>query len=568
MLNFFSPQSGSLKNDFLSGVTVSLALVPEAIAFAFVAGVSPLIGLYSAFFIGLITALFGGRPGMISGATGAMAVVVVSLVSMHGIEYLFPTVILCGLLQIAIGLGRLGKLIRMVPHSVMLGFVNGLAIVIGLAQVNSFQTIRDGELGFVQGTQLLLMLGLVGLTMAIIWLLPKITRAVPASLVAILSVTLIAFVINSDEPSEMNVVATVGDMLKTNSIAATHTTPESTPKKNIATQNEGDPPQQSEQRLGQPKVASKPVETTGISGGLPQLFFFEYSMVPLNWNTLSIIFPFAIVLCGVGLIESLMTLTLVDEITETRGKGNRECIGQGTANLVCGLFGGMGGCAMIGQSLINVNSGGRGRLSGITAAVCLLLFVLFLAPLIEQIPMAALVGVMFMVVIGTFEWASLKMFHRMPASDMMVMVLVAGYTVFMHDLATAVILGVIVSALVFAWQHATHMGADIKFNEFGSKIYQFHGPLFFASVSSFKEMLNPAADPDDVVLDFYYSRVYDQSGLEAIHSMAGKYETLGKRLHLTHLSPECRSLLAKAGDLVEINISEDPQYHVATDRLA
>ena len=568
MLNFFSPQSGSLKNDFLSGVTVSLALVPEAIAFAFVAGVSPLIGLYSAFFIGLITALFGGRPGMISGATGAMAVVVVSLVSMHGIEYLFPTVILCGLLQIAIGLGRLGKLIRMVPHSVMLGFVNGLAIVIGLAQVNSFQTIRDGELGFVQGTQLLLMLGLVGLTMAIIWLLPKITRAVPASLVAILSITLIAFVINSDEPSEMNAVATVGDMLKTNSIAATHTTPESTAKENIATQNEGAPPQQSEQRLGQPKVASKPVETTGISGGLPQLFFFEYSMVPLNWNTLSIIFPFAIVLCGVGLIESLMTLTLVDEITETRGKGNRECIGQGTANLVCGLFGGMGGCAMIGQSLINVNSGGRGRLSGITAAVCLLLFVLFLAPLIEQIPMAALVGVMFMVVIGTFEWASLKMFHRMPASDMMVMVLVAGYTVFMHDLATAVILGVIVSALVFAWQHATHMGADIKFNEFGSKIYQFHGPLFFASVSSFKEMLNPAADPDDVVLDFYYSRVYDQSGLEAIHSMAGKYETLGKRLHLTHLSPECRSLLAKAGDLVEINISEDPQYHVATDRLA
>ena len=568
MLNFFRLQSGSLKNDFLSGVTVSLALVPEAIAFAFVAGVSPLIGLYSAFFIGLITAVFGGRPGMISGATGAMAVVVVSLVSMHGIEYLFPTVILCGLLQIAIGLGRLGKLIRMVPHSVMLGFVNGLAIVIGLAQVNSFQTIRDGKLGFVQGTQLWLMLGLVGLTMAIIWLLPKLTRAVPASLVAILSVTLIAFVMNSDAPSEMNVVATVGDMLKTNSIAASHATPKATAKNNTVTQNDGAPAQQPEQQLSQSEATDSPVNTSGISGGLPQLFFFEYSMVPLNWKTLSIIFPFAIVLCGVGLIESLMTLTLVDEITETRGKGNRECIGQGAANIVCGLFGGMGGCAMIGQSLINVNSGGRGRFSGITAAVCLLLFVLFLSPLIEQIPMAALVGVMFMVVIGTFEWASLKMFHRMPASDMMVMVLVAGYTVFMHDLATDVILGVIVSALVFAWQHATHMGADIKFNEFGSKIYQFHGPLFFASVSSFKEMLNPVADPDDVVLDFYYSRVYDQSGLEAIHSMAGKYEALGKRLHLTHLSPECRSLLAKAGDLVEINISEDPQYHVATDRLA
>ena len=560
MLNFFRLQSGSLKNDFLSGITVSLALVPEAIAFAFVAGISPLIGLYSAFFIGLITALFGGRPGMISGATGAMAVVVVSLVSMHGIEYLFPTVILCGLLQIAIGLGRLGKLIRMVPHPVMLGFVNGLAIVIGLAQVNSFQTIKDGKLGFVQGTQLWLMLGLVGLTMAIIWLLPKLTRAVPASLVAILSVTLIAFVINSKTSTEMNFVATVGDMLKTNSIAATHNS-----SKDIASpQGKVTPPQQP----AQTKVTNQAAGVHGISGGLPQLFFLEYSMVPLNWNTLSIIFPFAIVLCGVGLIESLMTLTLVDEITETRGKGNRECIGQGTANIVCGLFGGMGGCAMIGQSLINVNSGGRGRFSGITAAICLLLFVLFLSPLIEQIPMAALVGVMFMVVIGTFEWASLKMFHRMPASDMMVMVLVAGYTVFMHDLATAVILGVIVSALVFAWQHATHMGADIKFNEFGSKIYQFHGPLFFASVSSFKEMLNPVADPDDVVLDFYYSRVYDQSGLEAIHSMAGKYEALGKRLHLTHLSPECRSLLAKAGDLVEINISEDPQYHVATDRLA
>ncbi len=570
MLNFFRPQSGSLKNDLLSGVTVSLALVPEAIAFAFVAGVSPLIGLYSAFFIGLISAVCGGRPGMISGATGAMAVVVVSLVAMHGIEYLFPTVILCGLLQIAIGIGRLGKLIRMVPHSVMLGFVNGLAIVIGLAQLSSFQTISNGELAFVQGPQLWLMLALVGLTMAIIWILPKLTRAVPASLVAILSVTFIAIVVNSNSSSEMNTVATVGDMLRTNSLAASHAA-HSSPAiegESVAASAGAVPaiPLGGENatvaEVAQPEVVS------GISGGLPKLFFLEYSMVPLNWTTLGIILPFAIVLCGVGLIESLMTLTLVDEITETRGQGNRECVGQGAANLVCGLFGGMGGCAMIGQSLINVNSGGRGRLSGITAAVCLLFFVLFLSPLIEQIPMAALVGVMFMVVIGTFEWASLKMFNRMPISDMLVMVLVAGYTVLMHDLASAVILGVIVSALVFAWQHATHMGADIKYNEFGSKIYQLHGPLFFASVSSFKEMLEPGTDPDDVVLDFYYSRVYDQSGLEAINSMAEKYESLGKRLHLTHLSPECRTLLEKAGDLVEINISEDPQYHVATDRLA
>ncbi len=570
MLNFFRPQSGSLKNDLLSGVTVSLALVPEAIAFAFVAGVSPLIGLYSAFFIGLISAVCGGRPGMISGATGAMAVVVVSLVAMHGIEYLFPTVILCGLLQIAIGIGRLGKLIRMVPHSVMLGFVNGLAIVIGLAQLSSFQTISNGELAFVQGPQLWLMLALVGLTMAIIWILPKLTRAVPASLVAILSVTFIAIVVNSNSSSEMNTVATVGDMLRTNSLAASHAAHSSPAiEAESAAASAGAVlaiPLGGENatiaEVAQPEVVS------GISGGLPKLFFLEYSMVPLNWTTLGIILPFAIVLCGVGLIESLMTLTLVDEITETRGQGNRECVGQGAANLVCGLFGGMGGCAMIGQSLINVNSGGRGRLSGITAAVCLLFFVLFLSPLIEQIPMAALVGVMFMVVIGTFEWASLKMFNRMPISDMLVMVLVAGYTVLMHDLASAVILGVIVSALVFAWQHATHMGADIKYNEFGSKIYQLHGPLFFASVSSFKEMLEPGTDPDDVVLDFYYSRVYDQSGLEAINSMAEKYESLGKRLHLTHLSPECRTLLEKAGDLVEINISEDPQYHVATDRLA
>jgi len=570
MLNFFRPQSGSLKNDLLSGVTVSLALVPEAIAFAFVAGVSPLIGLYSAFFIGLISAVFGGRPGMISGATGAMAVVVVSLVAMHGIEYLFPTVILCGLLQIAIGIGRLGKLIRMVPHSVMLGFVNGLAIVIGLAQLSSFQTIRNGELAFVQGPQLWLMLGLVGLTMAIIWILPKLTRAVPASLVAILSVTLIAIVVNSNSSSEMNTVATVGDMLRTNSLAASHASHGA-----ASAENESITPVSaaivaipSASESSDVATAEQPEVVSGISGGLPKLFFLEHPMVPFNWTTLGIILPFAIVLCGVGLIESLMTLTLVDEITETRGQGNRECVGQGAANLVCGLFGGMGGCAMIGQSLINVNSGGRGRLSGITAAICLLFFVLFLAPLIEQIPMAALVGVMFMVVIGTFEWASLKMFNRMPLSDMLVMVLVAGYTVLMHDLASAVILGVIVSALVFAWQHATHMGADIKYNEFGSKIYQLHGPLFFASVSSFKEMLEPGNDPDDVVLDFYYSRVYDQSGLEAINSMAEKYESLGKRLHLTHLSPECRTLLKKAGDLVEINISEDPQYHVATDRLA
>tara|TARA_R110002072_G_scaffold146075_1_gene292811 strand:+ start:81137 stop:82855 length:1719 start_codon:yes stop_codon:yes gene_type:complete len=572
MLNFFTPRSGSVKDDVLSGLTVALALVPEAIAFAFVAGVSPLIGLYSAFFIGLFSAVLGGRPGMISGATGAMAVVVVALVAQHGVEYLFPTVILCGLLQIAVGLGRLGKLIRMVPHPVMLGFVNGLAIVIGLAQLGSFKTLSTGgELVYLAGQPLFLMLGLVAATMAIIWLLPKMTRAIPASLAAILVVTLASVAINRsvESPDGGNVLATVGDMLRTNTRAAeiaaskatTQATASTTELVSAGTDIAGTD-------IAETRGAESSADAGSISGGLPQLFFMQYEMVPLNWNTLVIIFPFAIVLCGVGLIESLMTLTLIDEITETRGKGNRECIGQGVANLVCGMFGGMGGCAMIGQSLINVNSGGRGRLSGITAAVCLLLFVLFLAPLIEQIPMAALVGVMFMVVIGTFEWASLSMFRRMPRSDMFVMVLVAGYTVVMHDLASAVILGVIVSALVFAWQHATHIGADVKFNEFGSKIYQLHGPLFFASVTSFKDMFDVNGDPEDVVIDFYYSRVYDQSGLEAINWLAEKYEANGKRLHLTHLSKECRVLLNKAGDLVEINVSEDPQYHVATDRLA
>jgi SulP family sulfate permease len=565
MLNFFRQRSGTVKDDVLSGLTVALALVPEAIAFAFVAGVSPLIGLYSAFFLGLITAVVGGRPGMISGATGAMAVVVVALVAEHGLAYLFPTVMLCGLLQIAVGLGRLGKLIRMVPNSVMLGFVNGLAIVIGLAQLGSFKTLSaSGELVYLTGSRLGLMLILVAATMAIIWLLPKVTKAVPASLAAILAVTLTSLAINESAKTDdgRHVVATVGDMLRDSSQAAENAkakatlTPTLDAGSTVATATTV-------------AITAAPAENAGsISGGLPRLFFLQYEMVPFNWETLAIIFPYAIVLCGVGLIESLMTLTLIDEITETRGQGNRECIGQGTANLICGLFGGMGGCAMIGQSLINVNSGGRGRLSGITAAVCLLLFVLFLAPLIEQIPMAALVGVMFMVVIGTFEWTSLKMFQRMPRSDMFVMVLVAGYTVVMHDLASAVILGVIVSALVFAWQHATHIGTDIKFNDFGSKIYQLHGPLFFASVASFKDMFDVNGDPDDVVIDFYYTRVYDQSGLEAINWLAERYEACGKRLHLTHLSRECRDLLHKAGDLVEINVSEDPQYHVATDRLA
>jgi SulP family sulfate permease len=570
MLNLFASRDQNVKNDVLSGITVALALVPEAVAFAFVAGVSPIIGLYSAFFLGLITAIFGGRPGMISGATGAMAVIVVTLVAQRGIEYLFPAVILCGLVQIIVGLCRLGMLIRMVPHPVMLGFVNGLAIVIGTAQFGSFKTVNNlGQLTWMTGPALWIMLILIGVTMSIIWLLPKFTRAVPASLTAILFVTSISVFLNSTLDPKMaaqnqkHVVLTVRDMLFTNATAQAVAKTASTDakKKNSADAVSGVDGEQT------PSLPSVPKEAVSLSAGLPRPFFLDFAFPPLTFATLWIILPYSLTLAAVGLIESLMTLTLVDEITETRGSGNRECLGQGLANILCGFFGGMGGCAMIGQSLINVNSGGRGRLSGIVAAVCLLLFVLFLAPWIEMIPMAALVGVMFMVVIGTFEWASLRMMRKVPASDYLVMVIVAGYTVIMHDLASAVVIGVITSALVFAWQHAKHVGAEVRFNEAGSKIYQLHGPLFFASVTSFKDLFDPKNDPADVVIDFYYTRVYDQSGLEAINSLAEKYVQNGKRLHLTHLSQECRALLDRAGDLVEVNLSEDPQYHVATDRI-
>ena len=566
--DFFRRRPANLKNDTLSGLTVALALVPEAVAFAFVAGVSPVMGLYSAFFLCLITAVLGGRPGMISGATGAMAVVAVGLVLHHGVGYLFPAIILCGLLQLGVGFARLGQLIRMVPHSVMLGFVNGLAIVILLAQFGSFKTVsRAGELILLRGPALWVMLGLVAMTMAIIWGLPKLTKAIPSSLAAILTVTFLAVAINA--AVSRPIVPNVGDMLTTNAQAAAA---------NGVREKLGDSSTAVEPEQVQAAVATAMADVAAdgksgsIAAGLPVPFFLDAQygggvLPPFSLATLLIILPYSLTFAGVGLIESLMTLTLVDEITETRGRGNRECLGQGTANIVSGLFGGMGGCAMIGQSLINVNSGGRGRWSGITAAICLLLFVLFLSPLIQQIPMAALVGVMFMVVIGTFEWATLHMWRKVPRADVAVMLLVTLYTVFMHDLATAVVLGVVVSALVFAWQHATHLFADAKFNDFGGKVYQLHGPLFFASVTSFKDLFDVAGDPDDVVIDFYYTRVYDQSGLEAINAVAEKYATAGKRLHLTHLSPECRKLLDRAGDLVEVNLSEDPQYHVATERL-
>ncbi len=572
--------SGSPKAEVLSGLTVALALVPEAVAFAFVAGVPPLVGLYAAFIMCLLTSIFGGRPGMISGATGAMAVVVVSLVANYGIGYLFPAVVLCGLIQIAVGLLRLGKLIRIVPHPVMLGFVNGLAIVILMAQFASFKSLSaDGAMSFLAGQRLWIMLGLVALTMAIIAFLPRLTKAVPSSLAAIIVVSLIGIGLNAAQKDDATADAplrTVRDVLVDSTQAAAVTSAQRTKDAevlaslnlpegvDVVTHGHAVEPLSPEET--QAAIASVDVASVGIAGGLPRPAWWDFEMPPFTLATLLVILPFSLVLAGVGLIESLMTMTLIDELTETRGSGNRECIGQGVANVTCGFLGGMGGCAMIGQSLINVKSGGRGRLSGITAACALLLFILFLSPYIEMIPIAALVGVMFMVVIGTFEWTTLQTWRRIPVAEVLIMLVVTAYTVVMHDLATAVILGVALSALVFAWNKSKHLVADMQINEHGSKIYQLHGVLFFGSVTRFRDLFTPQNDPDDVVIDFYFSRVYDQSGLEAINTLTERYQKLGKRVHLRHLSEDCRRLLDRAGDLVEVNISEDPHYHVATDR--
>ena len=499
----------SIKNEILSGLTVALALVPEAVAFSFVAGVKPLVGLYAAFMVGLLASVFGGRPGMISGATGAMAVVMVSLVADHGVEYLFAAVVLTGLIQMSAGFLRLGKFIRMVPYPVMLGFVNGLAIVIFLSQFRHFKiTLPDKTLEWMTGTPLILFIGLIALTMAIIYLLPKLTKAIPSSLVAILVVSFSVYFLAID-------TNTVGDL-------------------------------------------------ASIKGGFPE---FAIPNIPFSLDTLMIILPYSVILAAVGLIESLLTLTLIDDVTNTRGRGNKECVGQGIANTVTGFFGGMGGCAMIGQSMINVNSGGRRRISAIAAAIFLLLFILFASSLIESIPMAALVGVMFVVVIGTFEWSSVRIMRKIPKTDAFVLILVSVVTV-LTDLAVAVIVGVIVSALAFAWEHAKKINIKGYDGPNGSKIYELNGPLFFGSVKNFLDLFHPEKDPDKVIIEFQNSRVADHSAIEAIDNLAEKYIKAGKKLHLRHLSPECRQLLTKANDLVEVNVMEDPKYHVADDKLA
>ncbi len=514
LLNYLSPKN--FKNDILSGLTVALALVPEAIAFAFVAGVNPIVGLYAAFMVSFIAGILSGRPGMISGATGALAVVMVELVLHHGVAFLFATVILMGIIQVLVGAFKLGKFSRIIPHPVMLGFVNGLAIVIFLAQVPMFQSqTPDGAFGWLHGewlsgTPLFLMLGFVLLTMSIIHFLPKLTKAIPSSLAAIFVVSVLVIYFDLD-------TKTVSDML-------------------------GD---------------------GTISAGFPK---FAIPAMPFSFENFFIILPYALILSFIGLVESLMTLSLIDEITDTRGQSNRECVAQGTANIVTGFFGGMGGCAMVGQSMINISSGGRGRLAGIVAGLSLLCFILFTGKYIEMIPLAALVGVMFMVVIGTFAWSSFRIIKSIPKSDAFVLISVSLMTVF-FDLAIAVIFGIVISALAFSWRKSKKISAKTFIDKEDRKHYNLEGYLFFASAQNFSDIFKVKKDPTEVCIDFANAKVLDHSGIEALNSLTEKYKKAGKHLHLYHLSADCRKLLKDADKIVEVNINEDPKYEVADDLL-
>jgi SulP family sulfate permease len=505
-LNLFDlSQKVDYKIEILSGLTVALALIPEAVAFAMIAGLSPLTGLYGAFVMGLVTSILGGRPGMISGATGAVAVVIAALAVSHGVEYIFATVVLAGIIQVAAGFLKLGKLMRLVPHPAIFGFVNGLAIIIFLSQLDQFKNTA-GE--WLSGPSLYLFGGLVLITMLIIWGLPKLSKAIPASLVAILTIFGVVVLFNID-------TKTVGD------------------------------------------IAS-------ISGGFPP---FHIPAVPFTLETLLLILPYAAIMAGVGLIESLLTLNIIDEITETRGRGNKEAVAQGVANILSGVFSGMGGCAMIGQSLINISAGARARLSGIVAAVMLLVFIMFGANLIERMPMAALTGLMIMVAVGTFEWASLRTLNKMPKSDVFVMVLVTLVTAFLHNLALAVIIGVVISALIFAWDNAKRIRARKRIDEKGVKHYEIYGPLFFGSVAVFNEKFDVLGDPDEVVIDFAESRIVDMSAIEALNKITERYLKVGKKVHLKHLSKDCRALLKNAEEIIEVNVLEDPRYKLVIDKV-
>lgn len=503
---FINRQQGSIKDEVLSGLTVAIALVPEAIAFAIIAGVDAKVGLFSAFMMGIVTSLLGGRPAMITGATGAVAVVVAPLIAHSGVEYLFPTIMLAGLIQMGVGALKLGKFIRMVPHSVMLGFVNGLAIVIFMAQFSQFTSKSGGAL---DNPGLLAFGVLIAITMLVMFVLPRFTKAVPSALVGIVVATMVAIFLFPD-------TIRIGDK----------------------------------------------ADMTTMADGLFSPFYLTFSAIPFNMESLLIIFPFALKVAGVGLIESLLTLTLVDEMTDTRGSGNRESMAQGVANILTGFFGGMGGCAMIGQTMININSGARARLSSFVAAIFLLSFMLVLGEIIGVIPIAVLVGVMFMVAIATFEWSSLRVWNKVPRTDVFVIIIVSVITV-VEDLAVAVLVGVIVSALAFAWENALRIRARKYVDEHGVKHYEIYGPLFFASTTTFLSKFDAKNDPDSVIIDFEESKVMDQSAIEAINKIADKYTQEGKTIHLRHLSKDCVKMVKRAGEICEVNVLEDPDYFVA-----
>ncbi|RYE28248.1 MAG: SulP family inorganic anion transporter [Sphingobacteriaceae bacterium] len=508
-IRFFDfSQKVNYKTEVLAGLTVAMTMMPESLSFAILAGFPPLVGLYAAFIMGLVTAVFGGRPGLISGGAGAVVVVLIALMKSNGIEYVFAAVALAGVIQILIGVFKFGKFIRLVPQPVMYGFVNGLAVIIFMAQLEQFKTVVNGKEAWLTGEPLLIMAGLVALTIAIVVLFPKITKAVPPSLVAIIAVFLIVF----------------GFGIHTKTVS----------------------------------------DIASVSGGFPP---FHIPNISLNLETLKIIFPYALIMAAVGLTEGLLTLSLVDEMTGTRGNGNRECIAQGSANILNGFFFGMGGCPMIAQTLVNLSAGARARLSGIIAALTILLIILFGAPVIGKLPMAALTGVMIMVAFGTFEWISFKIFNKMPKQDVFVGILVAAITIWLHNLALAVLIGVIISALVFAWESAKRVRARKYLDEKGVKHYEIYGPLFFGSVTAFTEKFDVQQDPNEVIIDFKDSRVTDMSAIETLNKLTERYHKAGKKLHLKHLSEDCRLLLKNAGDVIDINIYEDPTYHVATDQI-
>jgi len=494
------------KTEVLAGLTVAMTMIPESLSFAIIAGFPPLVGLYGAVIMGLVTAIFGGRPGLISGGAGATVIVLIALMKSNGIEYVFGAIALAGVIQICVGLLKLGKFIRLVPQPVMFGFVNGLAIIIFMSQFEQFKVVVDGQTKWLTGEPLYVMTGLVALTIAIVLLMPKITKAIPASLVAILVVFTIVLAFQIDTKQVQDIAS--------------------------------------------------------VSGSLPPFHIPDF---PFNFETLQIIFPYALIMAAVGLTEGLLTLNLVDEITGTKGKSNRECLAQGSANILNGFFFGMGGCPMIAQTLVNLSAGSRARLSGIVAAITILGIILIGAPVIGKIPMAALTGVMIMVAIGTFEWTSLRIFNRMPKSDIFVMIVVMTITVFLHNLALAVLIGVIISALVFAWDNAKRIRAKKHVDENGVKHYEIYGPLFFGSVAGFTEKFDVLNDPDQVIIDFAESRVVDMSAIDALHSITNRYHKIGKKVRLRHLSQDCIVLLKNAEAILEINTAEDPSYSLVVN---